>query len=80
MWDMVHDGFAGRWCVMNLHIGDGLLSDCFTFVGYLPKILPRASEIFRQLGDVLHDGHMELVTCLENTLHWRRSVLHLGGG
>jgi hypothetical protein len=37
MWDMVHDGFAGRWCVMNLHIGDGLLSDCFTFVGYLPK-------------------------------------------
>jgi hypothetical protein len=66
--------------VMNLHLGDGLLSDCFTFVGYLPKILPRALEIFRQLGDVLHDGHMEIVTCLENTLHWRSSVLHLGGG
>jgi hypothetical protein len=42
---------------MNLHIGYGLLSVCFTFVGYLPKILPRALEIFRELGDVLHDGH-----------------------
>lgn len=32
------------------------------------------------LGDVLHDGHMEMVACLENALLMIRSVLHLRGG
>jgi hypothetical protein len=37
-------------------------------------------ETFRQLSDVLHDGHMEMVTCLENALLRKRSVLHPKGG
>jgi hypothetical protein len=30
------------------------------------------------LGEILHDGHMEMIACLENTLV--RSVAHPGGG
>jgi hypothetical protein len=31
------------------------------------------------LGDILHDGHMEMVACLENVL-LRRSGFHFGAG
>ena len=31
---------------------------------FFPKVL----EIFRQLGDILRDGHMEIVVCLENMM------------
>jgi hypothetical protein len=38
---MVRDGLThGRWFVMDLHIGDSLLSGCLTSVGCLLGILP----------------------------------------
>jgi hypothetical protein len=36
--------------------------------------------IFRQIGDILHARHTEMIACFENALFRRRSVLHLEGG
>jgi len=32
------------------------------------------------LVDVLHDGHMERFTCLDNAILGRRSIVHPRGG
>jgi hypothetical protein len=32
------------------------------------------------MGDVLHDGHMEMISCLENAQLRSRRTVHLGGG
>jgi hypothetical protein len=63
---MIHDGFAHcRWITQWLLDLDRLLG---------------ALENLHSLGEVLHDGRMEMVSYLENTLLRRRSILHLGGG
>jgi hypothetical protein len=41
--------------------------------------IARELEIFKQLGDILHVGHMEMVAFLENFL-LEEDNLHLGRG
>ena len=37
-------------------------------------LFPRAGNIEDNFGDVLHDGHMEMVSCLENDIPRRRAL------
>jgi hypothetical protein len=62
---MVHDGLAHwRWLTR-------WLLPWYSSLGHW-----RYSD---NLGDVLHDGHMEMVAFLENTLLRRKSIFHSRG-
>jgi hypothetical protein len=61
--------------VMYLHGGDSLLNDCLTSLAWHSSL--KCLSSLERLVDVLHCGHMERFTCLENALPGR-SVVNLG--
>ena len=66
--------------MMDFHIGDGLLNGCLTWLGTCMIFLPRHWRSSNSFCEVLHNVHMEIITCLENVPLRKKRILHPGGG